>query len=66
MERSRSTEREVRALETVRARLEREIRLLDEARPDPDFVDEIAREMLGFARLGDRLIVTRAPAAGRL
>lgn len=65
IERSRLLEGEIRALETVQARLAREIELLSEARPDPDFVDELAREMLGFARPGDRLIVERGAMLSR-
>ena len=64
MERSQIAEREIRALETVRVRLEREIRLLDEDRPDADFVDELARQMLGFAKPGDNLIVSRIARTG--
>ena len=60
IERSRTLEREIRALETVRARLERETALLNEAAPDPDFIDELARQTLGFALAGDRLIVERS------
>ncbi len=59
IERSRALEREIRALETVQARLQREIGLLDETRPDPDYVEELAREMLGFAHPNDKLIVER-------
>lgn len=59
IERSRTVEREISALEAVRIRLEREIRLLDYDRPDPDFVDEIARRMLGFAHPRDRLVLVR-------
>ncbi len=59
IERSKVLEREIKVLETVRVRLERETRLLDEATPDPDFVDEVARQTLGFALAGDRLIVER-------
>ena len=60
IERSRILEREIKALETVRVRLERETRLLDETTPDPDFVDELARQTLGFSMAGERLIVERA------
>lgn len=60
IERSRTLEREIRALETVQLRLQREISLLDEARPNPDFVDELAREILGFAHPNDQLIVQRS------
>ena len=60
IERSGALEREIRALETVRARLERETALLNEAAPDPDFIDELARQTLSFALAGDRLIVERS------
>ena len=60
IERSGTLEREIRALETVRARLEREAALLNETAPDPDFIDELARQTLGFARAGDRLIIERS------
>ncbi len=60
IERSSTLEREIRALETVRARLERETALLNEAAPDPDFIDELARQTLGFALAADRLIVERS------
>ena len=60
IERSRTLEREIRALEAVRVRLERETVLLDETSPDRDFVEELARQTLGFALAGDRLIVERS------
>ena len=59
LERSQALEQEIKVLEVVQARLSREIALLNEASPDPDLVEEIARETLGFARPGDRLIVER-------
>jgi len=55
IERSRQLEPEIKRLEAVRARLEREVRLLDAG--DPDIVEEVAIEMLGFARPGDRVLV---------
>src|SRR5262245_55342714 len=55
IERSRLLEPQIARLEAERARLEREVRLLD-AR-DPDIIEEIALEVLGFVRPGDRLIV---------
>ncbi len=55
--RSATLERELSALGSVQARLEREIALLSEADPDPDLVDELSRAMLGFARPGDRLLM---------
>jgi cell division protein FtsB len=61
IERSRQLEPEIKRLEAVRSRLEREVRLLD-AR-DPDIIEELAIELLGFARPGDRVVV--APAEAR-
>lgn len=64
--RSVQLEREIGVLEAVRATLEREVTLLDLKAPDPDFVEELARRMLGFAHPDDRMLVLRptlAPAA---
>ena len=58
IERSRQLAPEIERLEAVRARLEQEVRLLDAA--DPDIVEELAIELLGFARLGDRVVVLPA------
>ena len=55
IERSRQLEPEIERLEAVRARLERDVRLLDTR--DPDIVEELANEILGFARPGDRVVV---------
>ena len=72
IERSRQLEPEIERLEALRARLERDVRLLD-AR-DPDIVEELAIEILGFARPGDRVVVApmqehgnavRPPPVGR-
>lgn len=62
IERSNALEHEIRALEAVRSRLQREVRLLDLDAPDPDYVDEIARRLLGFAHPRDRILVTTQPA----
>jgi cell division protein FtsB len=68
IERSRQLEPEIERLEAVRARLEQEVRLLNAA--DPDIIEELAIELLGFARAGDRVVVFPAegpkPAPGRL
>ena len=48
----------------MRSRLARDVALLDLDAPDPDYVDELARRMLGFADPRDRLILVR-PATGR-
>jgi|GEM_PF-2024323 len=60
IERSRVLEPQIARLEAARTRLERDVRLLN-AR-DPDLIEELAIEVLGFARPGDRIIV---PAAAR-
>src|SRR5262245_16223798 len=46
---------EIARLEAARARLEREVRLLEAG--DPDLVEELAIERLGFARPGDRVVI---------
>jgi cell division protein FtsB len=64
IERSRTLEPEIERLEALRFRLERDVRLLD-AR-DPDIIEEMAIEILGFARPEDRVVVAPAeppPAA---
>lgn len=57
IERSQLAEFEIRSLEAVRARLERDVQLLAGDKPDPDLVDEIAREVLGFLHPDDRVIL---------
>jgi cell division protein FtsB len=68
IERSRELGPEIKRLETVRSRLERDVRLLDAA--DPDIVEELAIELLGFVRPGDRVVLfngqSRATGAGQL
>jgi cell division protein FtsB len=59
IERSTALEREIRSLETVRARLERELVLLDDATVDLDYVEELARRHLGFAAREDRILIER-------
>ena len=64
IERSNTLEREIRALETVRANLERELALLDGpgdgTSADLDYVEELARRDLGFATRADRLLIDRS------
>jgi cell division protein FtsB len=55
IERSLQLEPEIGRLEAVRTRLEQEVRLLD-AR-DPDLIEELATELLGFARPADRVVL---------
>jgi cell division protein FtsB len=54
-ERSQALDAEIARLEAVRARLERDIRLLNER--DPDLIEELAADVLGFVRPGDRVVV---------
>ena len=56
IERSKVVEREIRSLEAVLATLEREVALLSPTKPDPDYVEELARDVLGFARPDDRIL----------
>jgi cell division protein FtsB len=55
LQRAALLEHEIARLEAVRARLERDVRLLDAG--DPDMVEEAAIGTLGFARPGDRVVV---------
>lgn len=64
IERSTVLEREIKTLETVRARLEHELALLDGPTADPDYIEELARRHLGFAAREDRILIER-PSAGR-
>ena len=63
--RSRLTERaalldfEIKGLEGVRAKLEHDVALLSPEVPNPDLVEEIARDVLGYVRSDDRIIVAR-------
>jgi cell division protein FtsB len=50
---------ELAALETHRTQLQREVKLLSEEAPDPDYVEELARTLLGYARPGDRIVIDR-------
>ncbi len=59
IERADLLEFEIRSLKTVRARLRHDVALLSPERPDPDLVEEIARDVLGYVHPADRVIVTR-------
>lgn len=48
-------------LESVRARLRRDIKLLSQDPPDPDLTEDIAQSALGYAYPQDRIIVTQVP-----
>lgn len=57
MERSQLVDFEIKSLEAVRAKLVTDVALLTADRPDPDIVDEIARDVLGFAQPEDRILL---------
>jgi cell division protein FtsB len=59
IERADLLEFEIRSLETVRSRLRHDVALLTRNQPDSDFVEEIARDVLGYVHPDDRVIVTR-------
>jgi cell division protein FtsB len=61
IERSLQLEPEIARLEAQRTGLEQEVRLIDAA--DPDMVEELAIEVLGFARPGDRVVILPAEIA---
>ena len=56
IERSALLEFEIKSLEAVRAKLERDVALLAPQKPDDDLVEEIAREVLGFVRPQDQVL----------
>lgn len=56
IERSHLLEFEIKSLEAVRVRLARDVALLSPDQPAPDLVEEIARDVLGFALPSDRVL----------
>lgn len=61
LERQSALEFQLESLETVRSKLERDVALLRPDLPDPDFVEEIAREVLGFAHPHDYIVAEKGP-----
>lgn len=57
--RSAALEFEIKGLEAGRTALQRDVALLYPDRPDPDIVEEIARDVLGLVYPSDNLIVSR-------
>lgn len=55
VERATLIEFEIRSLEATSAKLAREARLLRADPPDPDLVEEAARDVLGYVRPGETL-----------
>lgn len=58
-ERTAELSREIRSLEAVRARLQRDVALLTTTPPARDMVEEIAQRDLGFAYPGDIIVRPR-------
>jgi len=65
-ERAEQRARELKGLETVRAALQREVALLDPRAPDLDYVEELARTDLGYARPGERIVLETDPRLASL
>jgi cell division protein FtsB len=59
IERSSLLAFEARSLEAVRAKLQRDVALLSPSKPNPDMVEEVARDVLGFVKPDD-IVVVRA------
>ena len=59
VERIALLEFEYKSLEAVRAKLARDVALLATDPPHPDLVEEIARDVLGFAHPADRILTHR-------
>lgn len=56
IDRSSLLEFEIRSLEAVRSKLERDVALLSPELPNSDLVEEIARDVLGFVAPGDKIV----------
>lgn len=50
---------EIKSLDTVRAKLERDVALLSPELANPDLVEEIARDVLGYVNPADRIVPLR-------
>ncbi|PPD30144.1 MAG: hypothetical protein CTY20_04215 [Hyphomicrobium sp.] len=59
VERISLLEFELKSLETARSKLQRDVALLGPELPHADLVEEIARDVLGFAHPADRIVSQR-------
>ena len=59
LERTALLDFEIKSLNTVRSKLERDVALLTPELPNPDIVEEIAREVLGYVHPNDRIVPLR-------
>jgi cell division protein FtsB len=55
--RSQNLSLEVARLQLVQHRLSRDVALLSDIRPDPDFVEELAADVLNYARPKDLILI---------
>jgi cell division protein FtsB len=56
IERSNLLEFEIKSLEAVRAKLERDVALLAPEIPNPDLIEELARDILGYVHPKDHIL----------
>jgi cell division protein FtsB len=59
VERSALLDFEIKGLESVRTKLRHDVALLSPEVPNSDLVEEIARDVLGYVRSNDRIVVSR-------
>ena len=59
IERSALLDFEIKSLEAVRSKLERDVALLAPELPNPDLVEETARDVLGYVHPNDRIVADR-------
>lgn len=59
IERSALLDFEIKGLETVRTKLRQDVALLSPEVPNSDLVEEIARNVLGYVRSDDKIVVSR-------
>lgn len=57
MERSNLLDFEIMSLEAVRSKLARDVALLAPDKPDADIVEDVARDVLGFAHPSDLILL---------
>lgn len=48
---------EAKSLDVVRAKLKRDVALLSPAKPHPDLVEEVARDVLGYVKADDVVVM---------
>ncbi len=58
-ERSALLDFEIKGLETVRTKLRHDVALLSPEIPNADIVEETARDVLGYVRADDKIVVAR-------